>query len=128
MLSIVCPRAMELVMAKTGAGNRRQDPDRLPYWAEVWPVSVALARWVLRGQDLRNRRVLDFGCGVGTAGVAAGRRGARVTFADRDPEALRFAAFNAHVNGVAGFGVCTFDWHRAVVPGPFDLILAADVI
>jgi predicted nicotinamide N-methyase len=111
-----------------GPGLERFDRDgELPYWAELWPASVGMARSLMRGPDLSGQRVLDLGCGLGLAGIAAGCRGAFVLFADREPEALRFAAFNARHNGVQGVECLQLDWHRETAPGGFDLLCLADV-
>ena len=103
------------------------DPDRQPYWAEIWPASVGLARVLMRGPDLTGKRVLDVGCGLGLCGVAAGVRGAHVTFADREPEALAFARFNAEHNGANSIDTLVLDWTQRLPEGPFDLMLLADV-
>ena len=36
----------------------------LPYWAELWPSSLALAR-AIAGRALRGARTLELGCGLG---------------------------------------------------------------
>ena len=52
----------------------------LPYWAELWPSAIALAR-VLARRPLTGRRVLELGCGLGPA---RDRRGARRRARARD--------------------------------------------
>ncbi|REJ36163.1 MAG: hypothetical protein DIU84_06265, partial [Bacillota bacterium] len=46
--------------------ERAVTADDIPFWAELWPASRALAGWLWR-QDLRRLRVLELGCGVGLA-------------------------------------------------------------
>jgi predicted nicotinamide N-methyase len=103
--------------------------ERLPYWAELWPSAVALARRVSK-EDLAGRRVVELGCGLGLPSVVALARGARVTVTDRYQAALDFARYNARAN--LGFEPETrlLDWF---VPAseelyPFDFVLAADVL
>ena len=48
----------------------------LPYWAEVWPSGVALARFVA-SRALRGTRVLELGCGLALPSIAASLQGAR---------------------------------------------------
>src|SRR5512135_806792 len=36
--------------------------ERLPFWAELWPSSIALARLCVQELPLRGRRVLELGC------------------------------------------------------------------
>src|SRR5262245_11406420 len=87
LISIVCVRSIDELLDRVSVTEYDRD-GQLPYWGEVWPVSVALLRLVLRGPPLTGRTALDLGCGVGTAGVGAGRHGAHVVFADLDPRAL----------------------------------------
>ena len=50
--------------------------DRDPYWARPWPAALALAQLVLQQPHLvKGKRVCDFGCGLGLAGIAAALSG-----------------------------------------------------
>ena len=100
-----------------------------PYWVQVWPASVALARLLWRFGQLKGHSVLDLGCGLGIPGIAAARLGALVTFADREPDALHFAQWNGRRMSTAAAGPATqlLDWSRDVVAGRFDFVLLADV-
>jgi predicted nicotinamide N-methyase len=40
------------------------DEDRLPFWAQLWPAGVALAR-AIGTRPLAGRQVLELGCGNG---------------------------------------------------------------
>ena len=100
-----------------------------PYWAVLWRSGVALAR-ELDGAELRGRRVVELGCGLAVPSIAAARAGALVLATDADADALELAARNARANGVE-LQTATADWaHPAelVSRGPFDLVLAADVL
>ena len=103
--------------------------ETIPYWAEVWPAAVALGRHLV-GLDLAGRRAIELGAGVGLAGLAAARAGARVLLTDLSDEALDFARRNAELNGLA-VECARLDWFEdgdAAPLGPFDLVLAADVL
>jgi 2-polyprenyl-3-methyl-5-hydroxy-6-metoxy-1,4-benzoquinol methylase len=121
-LAIVVPAGLEpRQRAPVGQGEP-------PYWADVWPASVALARWLCRRGGLQGRSVVDLGCGLGVVGAAAARCGARVTLADREPDALAFASFNARLQGgAAAVEAVHHDWHRATLAAAFDLVCLADV-
>ena len=80
--------------------------DHDPYWAALWPSSVALARGVAarargEGGDLRGKSVCDMGAGLGLAGIAAALCGAEsVAFYDREPLALQCCLLSAEANGL----------------------------
>ena len=64
------------------------------------PTTRLCLDWLAR-EPLKDRSVLDFGCGSGILGVAAKLLGAhRVVCVDHDPQALRATASNAADNGL----------------------------
>ncbi|WP_205696792.1 methyltransferase [Conexibacter sp. SYSU D00693] len=100
-----------------------------PYWAAPWPSGLALAH-ELAGRDLRGKRVLELGCGLGIASAVAARQGATVLATDADPCAAAFAAHTIALNEQTA-EVAVARWpdlaehHRH---DPFDLLVAADVL
>jgi predicted nicotinamide N-methyase len=103
--------------------------ERLPYWAELWPSAVALARY-LSHQDLSGTRAVELGCGVGLPTVVALDRGARVLATDHNEAALDFVAHNARANLGREPETALLDWFSPQPDGlgTFDLVLAADVL
>jgi predicted nicotinamide N-methyase len=101
----------------------------VPYWAVLWRSGVALAR-ELEGMKLRGLRVVELGCGLAVASIAAARAGAEVLATDVEDEPLELAKRNASTNGVR-LETARVDWSAAdelVARGPFDLAIAADVL
>jgi predicted nicotinamide N-methyase len=125
---VLRPRDADAVLEDVLAEKDPSD-DRLPFWAELWPSGVALAR-ALGTRRLAGRRVLELGCGLGLVAVTAALAGARVLAVDRSPEATAFAAANAAHNGVTlQVAVCAFEEPGPLLAGaPWDLVLAADVL
>jgi predicted nicotinamide N-methyase len=103
--------------------------ERLPYWAELWPSAVALARCLSR-RDLAGKRGVELGCGVGLPAVVALDRGAEVLATDHNGVALDFAVHNARANLGRGPGTALLDWFSPELGGlgTFDLVFAADVL
>ncbi len=102
--------------------------ERFPYWAELWPSGMALARFVLRRHLGTGIDAVELGCGLGLAGIAAALDGARVVFTDFEPDALAFARANHALNlGVPG-RTRLLDWREP--PGDLRarLVLASDVL
>ena len=100
-----------------------------PYWAVIWRSGVALAQ-ELDEAELSGLRVVELGCGLGVPSLVAARRGASVLSTDESAEALELLERNARENGLALQTACV-DWNapdQLVDRGPFDLVLAADVL
>jgi predicted nicotinamide N-methyase len=101
----------------------------LPYWAELWPSAVELARAVAE-RDVAGLRVVELGCGLALPSIVAALDGARVLGVDWSPDALEFARENAGRSGVE-LDLLRCSWSQ---PGallgraPFDLALASDVL
>src|SRR3954454_22055293 len=98
----------------------------LPYWAELWPSSVALARAV-GARALRGARTLELGCGMGTASIAAARAGGRVLATDWSQDAVDLTGRNAERNG-AKLRTLRCEFQDAPGDHAWDLVLAADVL
>ena len=100
-----------------------------PYWATAWPSGLSLAESLL-GRPLSGRRVLELGCGLALPSIVAAGSGASVLATDGTPDAVVFAAHNLALNDLEG-EVAVVDWRAAeplVERGPWDLVLAADVL
>ena len=101
----------------------------LPYWAELWPSGLALAR-AIAGRSLRGARTLELGCGLGLPSIAAALAGGRVLATDWSPEAVEVAATNAERNG-ADLETLVCSWTEPeplLARAPWDLVLASDVL
>lgn len=101
----------------------------LPYWADLWPSALALARAVAR-RTLRGRRVLELGCGLGLPSIAAALQGGRVLASDWSADAVGMAAANALRNG-ARLETLVCSWAQPaplLERAPWDLVLASDVL
>jgi predicted nicotinamide N-methyase len=103
--------------------------ERLPYWAELWPSALALARYLSK-RDLAGARVIELGCGVGLPTILALARGARVLATDHYEAALDFTAHNARANLGLEPDSALLDWREPDIEGigTFDLVIAADVL
>jgi len=106
--------------------------ERLPYWADLWPSARVLAAAVSESPPAaggRRRRLLELGCGLGLATIAALRAGYDVTATDYYPDALRFTRANAYRAARRVPRTRLVDWR--VFPadlGAFHRVIAADVL
>lgn len=128
---------------RTEHGNSAADAARatldagahLPYWALLWPSGLALAETLLADPGMcRGMRTLELGCGLGMTATVALSLGARLTVSDVFPEALLFAEYNALRSAGRTAEALLVNWRtvagraRLLEAGPFDLLLAADVL
>ena len=106
------------------------DPDEIPFWAELWPASIGLATMILQNPSFwRGKTVLELGAGVGLAGIAASLAGARVTHSDFLEDAFDFIKVNRWRNGVDQIPLLLADWRRFPEnAGTFDLVIGADIL
>lgn len=102
--------------------------ERLPYWADVWPSSVILAKRL--ANDAGNgRSFLELGCGLGIVSITAMRSGFDVLASDYYEDALRFTRANAWRNLRREPSVRMIDWRALPADlGAYDMIVAADVL
>ena len=99
-----------------------------PYWSVLWRSGQALAAAL--PVDLTGKRVVELGCGLGVASLAAALAGADVLATDQHTEALELVERNASENGLT-VETERVEWQepeRLVERGPFDLVLAGDVL
>ena len=96
------------------------------YWAFCWASGQVLAQFILsQRQWVRDKRVLDFGCGSGVVAIAAALAGAKSVIAcDIDPDALIATAINAAHNGCE-LTLCD-DFNS--IDQAVDIIIVADVL
>src|SRR3954452_5251662 len=124
-LRLLRPRDAEALLDE----HAFEHEEYLPYWAELWPSALALAR-TIAGRSLRGARTLELGCGLGLPSIAAALAGGRVLATDWSPEAVAMTTTNAERNDVA-LETLVCSWAE---PGPllerapWDLVLASDVL
>ena len=123
---LVRPSDWEALRDEEAVGGRP-----IPYWARLWPSGEALGRELASKPPGPGMRVLELGCGLGLPSVVAARGGANVLATDGSTDAVAFTAHALALNELEAT-VAQADWgHDAealVERGPFDLVLAADIL
>ena len=101
----------------------------LPYWAELWPSGVELAK-VVAGLPLRGVRVLEIGAGLGLPSLSAALGGADVLATDWAADAVELLRGNAERNGIS-MRVERVRWDdpAPLLRGsPWEVVLGADLL
>jgi predicted nicotinamide N-methyase len=124
-LRLLRPRDAEALLDEDAFGHE----EFMPYWAELWPSSLALA-YAIGGRALRGARTLELGCGLGLPSIAAAIAGGRVLATDWSAEAIAMTETNAERNEVE-LETLVCSWTEAqplLEQAPWDLILASDLL
>lgn len=102
--------------------------ERLPYWCEVWPSSVVLARH-LESTAAEGRRLLELGCGIAVSSLVAATGGYQVLASDYYEETGTFIRINQLRNSLPTIDFRMIDWRDWPADlGTFDVVIAADVL
>jgi len=124
-LSVLRPRDSEALIDE----HAFEHEEFLPYWAELWPSGLALARRVAV-RALHGARSLELGCGLGLPSLAVALAGGRPVATDWSPQAIELLRDNAARNGIA-LEVERADWaapDALLERAPWDLVLGADLL
>lgn len=112
-------------------GERRDGNElHLPYWAELWDSAIGIGHYVAEHYGKLTRPqadVLELGCGMGFTGMVAAVMGAKVLFADIEPEALLFAQLNS-MQWADRTRTRRVNWQTDRLGETFDLIIGSDVL
>jgi predicted nicotinamide N-methyase len=99
-----------------------------PMFGVVWDSGVELAMQ-MSDLELRGRRILEVGCGLGLASLVLNSRGADVTATDRHPVAEEMLEFNVALNGGRPIPFVRADWaDLESTLSRYDLIIGSDLL
>lgn len=105
-----------------------------------WPSGARLAARLVARPSRPGERILEIGCGLALASLAAHRRGDDITASDCHPLAEAFLVRNLRLNGLAPIKYRHGRWGgvpapvseggatAAPVAGRFDLVIGSDVL
>lgn len=103
--------------------------EHVPYGFLLWESAVAVAQLLAqRGDQLRGKRVLELGAGVGLSGLVAQALGADVWQTDHRADLLVLAEQNARRNGIPIPHQFLADWRTWDHLPHYDFILGADIL
>ena len=105
------------------------DDERLPYWAEIWPSAIGLGMHLFDYPVPPGTPVLELGCGIGVAGMAAAAAGLDVLACDYEQDALSFAQYNAALNQMTSrIHFRHLDWRKPDLKEQYPVIIGSDII
>jgi predicted nicotinamide N-methyase len=94
----------------------------------VWESSEILAR-EMQHFDIKNKRILELGCGIGLSSLLLNSRHADITATDIHPLAGQFLADNVRLNHGRQIPFLRTAWNDGSLGlGLFDVIIGSDVL
>lgn len=137
-IAVLRPRDQEALLARALATGTEAQPDKgTPYYAELWPAALPLARWLIAERAIRaGSRVLELGCGLGLVGLAlakVARAHVALTDGSEDAVGLVRAAVAANAPYEHEPVVARLDWREPdsaieQLGGRFPVVVGADVL
>lgn len=111
------------------AAHHAEEADLLPYYAELWPSAMALAKHVLSWRRrLTGTMAIELGCGLGLPSLVAASRGARVLATDFHPHNEPFLRRNSALNDLAGIAYRLLDWNAPPAELRADIVIGSDLV
>lgn len=97
-------------------------------FGQLWPASQVLAKAVKK-VEIKGRRTLELGCGLGLPSLVLKQRGADITASDHHPLASSFLNYNVTLNKLTPISYIDLPWGSVSNEhGHFDLLIASDVL
>ncbi|NLA89490.1 MAG: methyltransferase [Alcaligenaceae bacterium] len=96
-------------------------------FGQLWPAGKVLAK-AMKKINLKDRRVLELGCGLALPSLILKHRGADVTASDYHPVSKQFLAYNCELNNLDKIPFIQLDWEEPQVDNKYELIIASDVL
>jgi len=99
-----------------------------PIFGVVWASSEILAR-IMHTHDIKGKRILEVGCGIGLASLVLNKRLADITATDYHPEVENYLLINTKLNDSKVIPFTQTGWDDKVSDlGLFDMIIGSDLL
>lgn len=94
----------------------------------IWPSAIILAN-LMDDYDIKDKRILEVGCGIALSSLVLNHRHANITTTDFNPEVEVFLEENTRINEGIKIPFECANWANADdTLGKFDLIIASDIL
>lgn len=99
-----------------------------PYWAKIWPASIALAQFLEKRPSLyRGKAVVELAAGLGLPSLFAATLAKTVSCSDYEPAAVAMIARSIQHNRFTHVETTVVDWNTISEPLAGDLLLLSDI-
>lgn len=101
------------------------------YWNRVWASEVALSEFLIQEfypDLLKDKTILELGCGTGLAGLVAGKLGGGPTFSDKVPMVMESTQEACRLNKIKNFATLILDWATPKgLTQRYDMVLGSEI-
>lgn len=99
-----------------------------PIFGQVWPSGEVLANFMV-DYDIKNKRILEVGCGMALSSLLLNHLGADITSTDYHPSVKEFLDINTKLNADKPIPFERTSWEDTNdTLGEFDLIIVSDLL
>lgn len=102
--------------------------DLCPYFGILWPSSIGLAQYLENHPELvKNKTILELGCGLGLPSLMAKFLGAQVLATDFHPDVEKYFLRNCRHSSLE----CRYqrlNWREDSLSQKFDVVIGSDVL
>lgn len=99
-----------------------------PYWAKLWPSSIALSEFILQHPAfVAGRQVLEVAAGLGLPSLVSAHTAAKVHCTDMDADAMEMAAASAAAAQLTNLHCEVLNWNDIPANLHADTLLLSDV-
>lgn len=104
-------------------------PSQWPLFGVIWESSEILAEKML-GFDIKDKRILEIGCGMALSSLLLNLRNADITATDYHPEVASYLADNVKLNNGNQIPFLRTSWDNLEDEslGEFDVLIGADLL
>ncbi len=102
--------------------------ERIPYWMDLWPSALALARYLIRHKELFfHKSIIEIGAGLALPSIAIAPFCKEITITDYLEDALKYARENCQLNQIRNAKFLHLDWRKMDDDKKYDIVLASDI-
>ena len=107
---------------------QQQQEAPFPFWAKIWPASIALSRFIMEEPSfVTDKTVMEIAAGLGLPSLAAAQYAASVLCTDAVADAVDMINISVQLNNFSNVQAMQLDWNKPFHKLKTDVVLMSDV-
>jgi predicted nicotinamide N-methyase len=99
-----------------------------PFWAKLWPASIALTRFIFEESHfITDKSVMELAAGLGLPSLAAAVYATSVFCTDAAADAIDMINISVQLNNYSNVQAMQLDWNEPLPKPKTDVVLMSDV-